>query len=168
MSTTTIEMKYETQFTEQYVQQFFEGPVEELLGKMRDAAGKTMAGVVRSSYDSSAVGRRTGNLYRSINAKKIRRQPGTIGVIAGAMGKGSRHRELIEWGTKPHLVRPRGASYLKIGLGYATLVQHPGSRPYPFVQPAMTEASNAGWQSANSVLNKYIDQANALQSVERA
>jgi len=168
MPSTTISLKYETEFTQQYVEQFFEGPVEELLGKMRDAAGKAIAEIVRSSYSANGVGKRTGNLYRSINAKKIRRQAGTIGVIAGAMGKGSRHRELIEWGTKPHLISPRGAGYLKIGFGYATLVQHPGSRPYPFIQPAMNEASTIGQQAADTVLNKYIDQANALQSVETA
>ena len=165
---TEISIKYETEFTQQYVEQFFEGPVEELLGKMRDAAGKAMAEVVRSSYSANGVGRRTGNLYRSINAKKIRRQPGTIGVVAGAMGKGSNHRHLIEYGTKGHLIRPRGQNLLKIGLGYAQLVEHSGAQAKPFVTPSTGTAQEAGQQAADAVLGKYIERANALSSVEAA
>lgn len=168
MAQTSFSLKYETEFTERYVSQFYEGPVNTLLEEMRDAAGKAMRGVIQQSYITSGVGRRTGNLFKSINAKKIRRQPGTIGVIAAAMGKGSRHRGLIEFGTKAHLIRPRNASALKIGLGYAELIQHPGSQPKPFVTPSTQTAQEAGQQAADAVLGKYIERANALTSVEAA
>ena len=168
MAQTSFSLKYETEFTERYASQFYEGPVEKLLEEMRDAAGKAMRGVIQQFYITAGVGRRTGNLYKSINAKKIRRQPGTIGVIAAAMGKGSRHRALIEYGTKGHLIRPREQSILRIGLGFAQLVEHPGSQAKPFVTPATGTAQNAGQQAADAVLGKYIERANALSSVEAA
>ena len=168
MAQTSFSLKYETEFTERYASQFYEGPVTSLLEEMRDAAGKAMRGVIQQSYVTSGVGRKTGNLYKSINAKKIRRQPGTIGVIAAAMGKGSNHRHLIEYGTKGHLIRPRGQNLLKIGLGYAQLVEHAGAQAKPFVTPSTGTAQEAGQQAADAVLGKYIERANALSSVEAA
>ena len=168
MAQTSFSLKYETEFTERYAAQFYEGPIEKLLEEMRDAAGKAMRGVIQQFYITAGVGRRTGNLYKSIKAKKIRRQPGTIGVIAAAMGKGSNHRHLIEYGTKAHLIRPRNASALKIGLGYAELSEHSGAQAKPFVTPSTSTAQEAGQQAADAVLGKYIERANALTSVEAA
>lgn len=168
MAQTSFSFKYETEFTEKYASQFYEGPVEKLLEEMRDAAGKAMKGIIQQFYITQGVGRRTGNLFKSINAKKIRRQPGTIGVIAAAMGKGSNHRHLIEYGTKAHLIRPRGQNALKIGLGYAQLSEHSGAQAKPFVTPSTQTAQEAGQQAADEVLGKYIERANSLNSVEAA
>jgi hypothetical protein len=142
--------------------------VEKLICEMRDAAGQAMRGALQQSYITVGIGRKTGNLFKSINAKKIRRQAGTIGVIAAAMGKGSNHRHLIEYGTKAHLIRPRGQNFLKIGLGYAQLVEHAGAKAKPFVTPATGEAQEEGQRAADDVLGKYIERANALSSVEAA
>jgi hypothetical protein len=168
MAQTSFSLKYETEFTERYASQFYEGPVEKLLEQMRDAAGKAMRGVIQQFYITQGVGRKTGNLYKSINAKKIRRQPGTIGVIAAAMGKGSNHRHLIEYGTKSHLVRPRDTGALRLAFGFSELVQHPGGQAKPFVTPSTQTAQEAGQQAADEVLGKYIERANSLNSVEAA
>ncbi len=39
MAQTSFSLKYETEFTERYAAQFYEGPIEKLLEEMRDAAG---------------------------------------------------------------------------------------------------------------------------------
>jgi hypothetical protein len=46
MAQTSFSLKYETEFTERYASQFYEGPVTSLLEEMRDAAGKAMRGVI--------------------------------------------------------------------------------------------------------------------------
>ena len=78
------------------------------------------------------------------------------------------HRHLIEFGTRDHLIRPRGQNLLKIGLGYAQLVEHAGAQAKPFVTPSTGTAQEAGQQAADAVLGKYIERANALSSVEAA
>jgi hypothetical protein len=154
MAQTSFSLKYKTEFTERYASQFYEGPVEKLLEEMRDAAGKAMRGAIQQSYISAGVGRKTGNLFKSIKAKKIRRQAGTIGIIAAAMGKGSNHRHLIEYGHR--IVSRAGVDTGK------------RAQAKPFVTPATGTAQESGQQAADDVLGKYIERANALSSVEAA
>lgn len=50
----------------------------------------------------------------------------------------------LEEGTKPHMIMPKFASVLAwddpiMGMMFASMVQHPGTRKYPFVKPALDE-----------------------------
>jgi hypothetical protein len=166
----SFSIEYKTEATEKYFSQFSGSQLEAVLEAMRDAAGKEMRPVLQQSYISSGVGRKTGNLYRSIKAVKIKRQPGTIGVIAGPIpGKrGGNHRHLIEFGTSAHRIYPKGNGVLRAAFGYAKLVEHPGARAKPFVTPAAANALAAGQQAADDVLGKYLEKANALLSVEES
>ena len=166
----SFSIQYKTEATERYFSQFWGSELEAVLEAMRDAAGKAMKPVLQRSYIASGVSRKTGNLYRSIKSVKIKRQPGTIGVIAGPIpGKrGGNHRHLIEFGTAAHRIYPKGNGVLRAAFGYAKLVQHSGARAKPFVTPAAASALEAGQQAADDVLGKYIERANALSSVEAA
>jgi hypothetical protein len=166
----SFSIQYKTEATERYFSQFWGSELEAVLEAMRDAAGKAMKPVLQRSYIASGVGRKTGNLYRSIKSVKIKRQPGTIGVIAGPIpGKrGGNHRHLIEFGTAAHRIYPKENGVLRAAFGYAKLVQHSGARAKPFVTPAAASALEAGQQAADDVLGKYIERANALSSVEAA
>ena len=50
----------------------------------------------------------------------------------------------LEEGTKPHVIVPKLASMLAwedpiMGMMFASMVHHPGTKPYPFVKPAIEE-----------------------------
>jgi hypothetical protein len=166
----SFSIQYKTEATERYFSQFYGSELEAVLEAMRDAAGKAMQPVLQQSYLSRGVGRKTGNLYRSIKPVKIKRQPGTIGVIAGPIpGKrGGNHRHLIEFGTRAHRIYPKENGILRAAFGYAKLVEHPGARAKPFVTPAAGTALEAGQQAADAVLGRYLEKANALSSVEES
>jgi len=53
----------------------------------------------------------------------------------------------LEFGTQPHPIRARKGGRLWIGGRFVKSVKHPGSRPYPFMQPAY-EASEAPARAA--------------------
>lgn len=47
----------------------------------------------------------------------------------------------VEFGTAPHIIRPKDKKALKWGKGknakFAKVVRHPGSRPKPFIRPTI-------------------------------
>jgi hypothetical protein len=49
----------------------------------------------------------------------------------------------LEYGTRPHVIRPRRAKALRwvgeSGPIFATKVNHPGTRPEPWLEPAITD-----------------------------
>lgn len=50
----------------------------------------------------------------------------------------------VELGTLPHIIRPVNARALRwmneTGIHFARIVHHPGTRPQPFLRPALTAA----------------------------
>lgn len=77
----------------------------------------------------------TGALKKSIkiSAKATR---GQINVKVTAGGKGARHAQLVEYGTRPHEIKPDGAAALAVGGAVVGAVMHPGAQPKPFMRPA--------------------------------
>lgn len=63
----------------------------------------------------------------------------SVQVKAGGRvrGKSVRHAHLVEFGTAPHEIRPKGAKSLFIAGVMRTLVKHPGARARPFLRPAL-------------------------------
>lgn len=80
---------------------------------------------------------RTGNLRRSIQRIVESAFRGIIFVDAGA-----KYGEYVEHGTRPHLILPKSKKMLAFKSGgrlvFARKVNHPGSKPYPFMKPAFT------------------------------
>ena len=83
---------------------------------------------------------RTGNLRRSIHLGRITAR--SAETIAGAG-----YAAYVEFGTRPHEIRPRNKKVLRwksgTGYRYATRVQHPGTRKQPFMVPG-AEAAISG------------------------
>ncbi len=102
------------------------------------------------------VHRKTGTTGRSIHVSNVTATSVTTQAAAAA--------RFLEFGTKPHIIRPRVAKVLAWGgprrlsgalrkgasaTNFATIVHHPGSRPYPFMIPgAKLAVSNAGLADA--------------------
>lgn len=99
-------------------------------------------------YAKQLVRRKTGTLGRSIHPGELSARRATVVVSA-------HYARYIEEGTRPHLIRPVRARVLAWGgerrlsgnlrtgarpTSFARWVQHPGSRPYPFLLPGARRA----------------------------
>lgn len=62
------------------------------------------------------------------------------------------YARFVEYGTKPHEIRPKHAKSLFIAGVFGTLVKHPGARPHPFMRPAL----DAGAQEAVIASAEYM------------
>lgn len=75
------------------------------------------------------VGKRTGNLARSINYRLVSTGGGLVALIGSNHHVALMHHE----GTKPHIILPRHAKTLRFfshgRIVYAKVVHHPGTRP---------------------------------------
>lgn len=76
----------------------------------------------------------TGNLRRSI----FRR---VESPARGVVGTDEKYGAYVEFGTQPHTITPKHGKYLKFKTDsgkvvFARSVRHPGSKPYPFMEPA--------------------------------
>lgn len=87
---------------------------------------------------------RTGRLRSSIRA-----EPPRIFSLRGSVKVGS-DLEYAAWvndGTRPHVIRPRTKRYLKFQVGgrtvFARKVNHPGTKPRPFLDRALREVAAA-------------------------
>jgi len=68
------------------------------------------------------------------------------GTLEGAVEAGAPYAAAVEYGTKPHEIRPRFRRALRWpvqgGFGFAKKVQHPGTRAQPFLGPALEQKAD--------------------------
>ena len=78
------------------------------------------------------VPRRTGSLLRSLGRTVVKR----IAIV----GLRARHARYLEFGTRPHEIKPRRARALRFSIGgrvfFARRVLHPGIKPRFFLRSA--------------------------------
>lgn len=116
---------------------------------------KAMLGLVAVAAVREAkviVPRRTGNLGRTIRVGKV--TDTSAEVLAGGRNKIG-YAAAVEFGTAPHIIRPRNAKVLAWGgartLGgrlrkgaratsFARLVHHPGTKARPYLTPGIRKA----------------------------
>jgi hypothetical protein len=85
---------------------------------------------------------RTGRLRSSIRA-----EPPRIFSLRGSVKVGSdlEYAAFVNDGTRPHQIRPRNRQVLRFQVGgrtvFAKVVNHPGTRPRPFLDRALREVA---------------------------
>jgi hypothetical protein len=88
--------------------------------------------------DHAQFTHRTGTALARTKARAIRLKRGGKIIVSNA----ARHAKFLEHGTRPHVIRARRARYLrffwrKVGrLVFFKSVNHPGTRPYKFLERA--------------------------------
>lgn len=95
------------------------------------------------------------------------RAPARSGALVASLRVGTRTRggtvtsyvktdrwyaRLVEYGTKPHEIKPKRAKSLFVAGWFGMVVQHPGAKPHPFMRPAL----DAGAQSAVIAAAEYM------------
>jgi len=79
----------------------------------------------------------TGNLRRNIFRRVDSYAQGVVYV-----GSGAPYGVYVEFGTGPHIIMPvrrRVLADQRANIIFGTIVHHPGSQPYPFMQPAIDD-----------------------------
>ena len=89
----------------------------------------------------------TGTLRRAIQRRVESAARGLIFIDDSA-----NYGYWVEFGSNPHTIYPKRGKMLKFKVGgkdvFARKVNHPGSKPYPFMEPAYNE-------SADPILEEY-------------
>ena len=106
-----------------------EKPIEELVKKTADFAEKTM---------KEKAPKRTGRLRGSIHKK--------VGRLEAEIGPSAPYAIYIEYGTRPHIIRPVRARALRFEVNgevvFTRLIRHPGTKPQRFIRETVEELQN--------------------------
>lgn len=80
------------------------------------------------------VAKDTGNLGNSIGTDV------DADGLGGEVGPTADYGDDVEYGTQPHLIRPKAGGFLRFNIGGRTIfareVHHPGTAPQPYMGPA--------------------------------
>ena len=98
------------------------------LGLLKLSLGRKDKVYKRSNTAVSVVGARTR--FKGKKAESIR-----AGGGRASKARPANYAHLVEFGTKPHAIRGRGGFLAFAGI-VTRVVNHPGSRPKPFLRPA--------------------------------
>lgn len=100
------------------------------------------------------VPRRTGNLFRTIRVAEVDENAQRVRVVAGGTREVG-YASDVEFGTRPHVIVPRKRKALAWGgerrlsgslrrgasaTSFARRVNHPGTRPRPYLRPGAEQA----------------------------
>lgn len=86
---------------------------------------------------------KTGLLRKSLRVS-TKSKNGVVTAVLRADSRIAPHAHLVEFGTRPHKIKPRNGDALVIGSYVVADVDHPGARPHPFFRPSFdSKASQA-------------------------
>lgn len=114
---------------------FRRGELDMYLNNPRGTVGRYMRkrGVMMVAAAKAQVGKKTGNLQRSIKYTHSRGSLGQFFTIGSNLNYALPHHE----GTKPHIITPNDANILRFTAGgrvvYTHKVNHPGTRPNKYL-----------------------------------
>lgn len=144
MSPATV--KVEIRGLERLQRRLDEAGRKRLSDEMRAATGTSVLLVEAEAKER--VPQKSRALFRSIAGTALSTPGGTIRGVVKAGGEGVAYARFVEFGTKPHVILPRRKRALRWripggrGFRFARRVQHPGTKPQPYMIPAL-DASRA-------------------------
>lgn len=144
-------------------------PIVEAMGRFELAADRRLKQALGMFASEVAVHAkqnhdytdRTGRLTSSITDAPVTGTFATglhVDVVAGGT-RGVTYASHVEFGTRPHIIRPKNRSMLRFVQGgaerFARQVRHPGTRPYRFLRNALA----AKLPRANVLIEQALDLA---------
>lgn len=151
-------------------------------GKLRASIGISAKLKNNAGAAAFAAARRGGaDLAGAVQAKRTAQTAAkaggsTVEVYVGPSGKPARMAHLVEFGTKPHKIRARsGAGMLAIWGGNPAAVvartasvNHPGSRPQPYMRPAFEGTAQAVLGNIGEAMRRRLAEASARAARRKA
>ena len=128
--------------------------------------GALRAGVIQIMRGMSPlVPRDTGNLLSSLRWSRGKPQSADSAVrnYAVVIGKHKLptdpfYAHMVEFGTKPHVIKAAsGGGFLHFGNTFARAVQHPGTRPDPFMEEGLSQGAQGALDAFRFYLGKKLD-----------
>lgn len=126
-----------------------------LAKELQQALTRTLLDIEATAKERCPVD--TGRLRASIT-------PDVVSATEGYVGTNVAYAAAVEYGTRPHEIRPRKARVLawkdrKSGeLRFARKVNHPGTAAHPFLEPAYLEGKRAAQKHFDAALDRLEDQ----------
>ena len=124
------------------------GGVADLLGDFQDELDRAMDQAMDLAVDIVAEDAKlrapdkTGELKQSIGTRVAGKF--AADTLTGVVSAGAPHALPVEDGTRPHVIRPKHRRALRFpviggpgGFAFAKKVDHPGTAPKPFLEPAL-------------------------------
>jgi HK97 gp10 family phage protein len=144
------------------------GGGRELDDALRTLTSKIQKNIMRSALRAGAnVFKEAAKANAPVKSGKLRKslavttssKGGMVTAKLKARGKVARHAHLVEFGTKPHKIAPKGQKgALKISGNIVGAVNHPGSKPKPFMRPAFDGKSSGAIQATAAQIRARLTQ----------
>lgn len=82
------------------------------------------------------------------------------GVVTASVKAGGKHGYIAKWiefGTAAHFIKPKTAKSLFFAGLFSDGVDHPGSRPKPFMRPALDSQAQSALQAVGEAIKKRLN-----------
>ena len=156
---------------------FLEGCAEDLAGELKVAMTDTVVSIEKYAKHRCPVD--TGHLRASINSE-------ITGFEEGAVGTNTEYAMAVEYGTRPHDIKPREKKVLRFEVGgtrggyvtsksgkrywkkgkagepvFAKRVKHPGTKAQPFLEPAFMAGGRVAKREFDRAVGRAMEKAKA-------
>jgi HK97 gp10 family phage protein len=130
-----------------------------------DIEKKVMRGALRAGQKQvleqarAAVHPISGDLAKSLRIK-TRAKGGCVSATLVVGNKTAYYAHMVEFGTAPHFIRPKGKKSLFFAGLTKEVINHPGARKKPFMRPAFDQAASgesAAFEAVKAYLAKRIN-----------
>jgi HK97 gp10 family phage protein len=98
---------------------------------------------------------KTGALRKSLKVS-TKSKDGKVTAVLKADSRIAPHAHLVEFGTRPHKIKPRNGDALVIGGHVVADVDHPGSRPKPFLRPSFDSKAPQAIEAVASKIRERL------------
>lgn len=139
--------------------------LDELQKFLDQLPAKIEANIMRSALAAGArvIGKeakrnvpvRRGGLRASIRVSS-RLKNGKVTASVKAGNKNAWYWRFVEFGTRPHDIKPKNRKSLFFAGMNKEIVHHPGARPHPFMRPALDSQSAAAIQAVGEQIKKRL------------
>jgi HK97 gp10 family phage protein len=146
--------------------------VDEITSFLSQVAPKIQRNVLRGALRAGArlvQKQAQANIHSASGrtAKSIKVGTRTAGTEVTAYVRVKDHKgKWLEYGTRPHVIRPKNRKALVIGGKVVEQVNHPGARPRAFLRPALDGQAYAAVVAAGEYMKERLATKNGLDTSE--
>jgi HK97 gp10 family phage protein len=102
----------------------------------------------------------SGETAKSVKVGSRARGGEVIAYVAVSSHKG----KWLEYGTRPHKIKPKNRKALAIGGNVVEEVDHPGAKPHPFLRPALDARAGAAVVAVGEYVKKRLADKHGLDT----
>lgn len=129
---------------------------------MRGALRAGMKPILAAAKSGAAV---SSGVLRDGLKITTKKRYGKVTASVVSLGKHGYLARWLEFGTRPHTITAKkGGALLIAGSTFITSVEHPGSRPHPFLRPALDSRAQEAVVAAGNYIKKRLATKHGLDT----